>query len=246
MHYTIHVPEEDKKKVDIAEVHVVSADVFGSVTGKYLLDGSFEPVSLDTVPFNNPEAFNERLLGMSLDARTNLVVIGEEGLQLYRVQERKKAGLDYPGIGTGIVLVNKYGKIPLLRRSSMANNRHGEWDLPGGTVELGERIEEAVPREGKEETGLDSKLIGLLRFDQDFVEGQHWISFAYVAKVTGGELKLMEPHKFDAIEWFDPADPPENTSGLTLRVLDTYRTGPIFMPRYQSGDRPLWEELLLE
>ncbi|CAI7663214.1 unnamed protein product [Penicillium discolor] len=50
----------------------------------------------------------------------------------------------------GAIIRDDHGRILLQRRSD-----YGDWGLPGGGMEPGERIEETMIREVKEETGLD-------------------------------------------------------------------------------------------
>ena len=61
------------------------------------------------------------------------------------------------------------------------------WALPGGFVEYGETIEEAVVREAKEETALDVKLTGLMGLYSDPSRDArgHTISAVYLAESTG-------------------------------------------------------------
>jgi 8-oxo-dGTP diphosphatase len=67
----------------------------------------------------------------------------------------------------------------------------GLWALPGGFVEYGETVEEAVIREAKEETGLDIKLksISGVYSTPDRDPRGHIITICYLAHRTGGELK---------------------------------------------------------
>jgi 8-oxo-dGTP diphosphatase len=59
---------------------------------------------------------------------------------------------DQPIVGVGAIIVYA-GKILLEKRGNEPSK--GKWTIPGGLVELGESIEQAVIRETKEETGLD-------------------------------------------------------------------------------------------
>jgi len=81
--------------------------------------------------------------------------------------------------GTRLVLV-KRGARPFL----------GRYALPGGGVEWSERLEDAVVREVREETGLESEVQRLLGVygDPHRDPRGHTISIAYVLRSTGGSL----------------------------------------------------------
>lgn len=81
------------------------------------------------------------------------------------------------------VLVIKRGKPPF----------EGEWSIPGGRLELGERVIDAVKREVREETSLAIDIIGLLdvfdalpRKDGDGFSN-HTVIIDYVAEWVSGE-----------------------------------------------------------
>ena len=61
------------------------------------------------------------------------------------------------------------------------------WALPGGFVDVGERLEQAAIREAREETSLDVRLAGLLGCysDPDRDERGHTVSAVYVATASG-------------------------------------------------------------
>jgi 8-oxo-dGTP diphosphatase len=58
----------------------------------------------------------------------------------------------HPVVGVGAVVVRD-GKALVIKRAH--EPRKGEWSLPGGLLELGESLQDAVRREIKEETSLD-------------------------------------------------------------------------------------------
>lgn len=65
----------------------------------------------------------------------------------------------FPRVAVGGVVIDR-GRVLLVRRGQ--EPLRGEWSIPGGLVEIGERLKEAVQREILEETGLEVKPVHLL------------------------------------------------------------------------------------
>ena len=93
----------------------------------------------------------------------------------------------------GIII--EEGKILLIKRAGSPYKDH--WALPGGFVELGETLEEAVAREVKEETGLETKPVKLTGAYSDPKRDPrgHTISIAYLLKIIKGNLKITPEAK---------------------------------------------------
>lgn len=85
--------------------------------------------------------------------------------------------------GDSILLVER-GKEPL----------KGYWSLPGGLLEVGEKLDAAVRREMLEETGLIIEPIGVHEIFERIIPDQlgnpeyHYVLIDYVCRVVGGEL----------------------------------------------------------
>jgi ADP-ribose pyrophosphatase YjhB (NUDIX family) len=100
------------------------------------------------------------------------------------------------------------GKVLIVRRARPP--AHGLYTLPGGGVELGETLEQAVIREVREETALEIEPIELAGFRQAIArdaEGQverHFVVLPFAARFISGEISLNE--ELAEAHWLDPAD----------------------------------------
>jgi len=85
-----------------------------------------------------------------------------------------------------------------------------KYTVPGGHIELGERAEDAIVREVKEETGLDSVAKELLIVQQaiypeGFYKHEHYVFMDYVCKATSSEVKL-DGRELQSFIWVRPED----------------------------------------
>jgi ADP-ribose pyrophosphatase len=101
----------------------------------------------------------------------------------------------HPIVGVG-VLICKEDRYLLIKRA--AEPDAGLWSIPGGLVEVGERIEEAALREAEEETGLKVELIERIGVVDKIIKDltgelkYHFIIIDYLAKAISGTLKAMD------------------------------------------------------
>ncbi|MEM1994494.1 MAG: NUDIX hydrolase [Nitrososphaerales archaeon] len=111
-------------------------------------------------------------------------------------------------------VIKKDGRVLLVKRRFEPSRE--KWSIPGGLVELGERVKDAVKREILEEVGLEIKLIKLIDVvdnitrDKDGRIRFHYILSDYLAAPKGGVLKGNE--EVLDIGWFTP----EEASKLNL------------------------------
>ncbi len=128
----------------------------------------------------------------------------------------------YIKIGCGCIIINEKNEILLLKRSRHLRNEPGMWSRPGGTVEFGETIENALKREIKEEIGVDIEIIEFLEYTELIDKDKHWIAFGFLAKIKSGEVKNLEPHKHEDIRWFPLNNLPKNITPYTKKSIEIY------------------------
>jgi 8-oxo-dGTP diphosphatase len=134
--------------------------------------------------------------------------------------ERRYPNRPLVGVGAIIfrrnrILMAQRGKEPL----------KGWWSLPGGALELGESLTDAVCREVLEETGLEVEAVKLFEVferimrDAEGAPEYHYILIDYVCRVTGGTL--FPGDDVCAVDWVRRADLPslQITEG-TLAVIE--------------------------
>ena len=131
----------------------------------------------------------------------------------------------YPEPTARAVILNQKGDV-FLTRSHKWRNR---WTLPGGHIELGEAIENALRREVKEETGLDIHDLRFLLwqefvYDQAFWEKRHFIFFDYECRSASNEAVLND--EAEEYRWVPAGTALEMPiDGFTRRAIEKHREG---------------------
>ena len=98
---------------------------------------------------------------------------------------------DRPVVGVGAVIVHE-DRVVLVQRAH--EPLKGEWSLPGGAVELGETLADALVREVREETGLDVlvgpivDVVDRIHRTADGLVEYHFTVVDYLCEAVGGEL----------------------------------------------------------
>ena len=100
---------------------------------------------------------------------------------------------NFPHPTVGALIFNPEGKMLLVR----SHKFHDKYVVPGGHIEVGERMTDALIREAKEETGLDvydPEFIFFQEFIQDesFWKNMHFIFFDFACKTNSTEVTLND------------------------------------------------------
>ena len=90
------------------------------------------------------------------------------------------ANQSFPEPTVGAFIFNPEGRLLLVR----SHKWYDKWVVPGGHVELGETLEQALVREALEETGLDVTSLQFINyqefiFDEAFWKPRHFIFFDF-------------------------------------------------------------------
>jgi ADP-ribose pyrophosphatase YjhB (NUDIX family) len=116
------------------------------------------------------------------------------------------------------VAIIRDGKVLIVRRARPP--AYGVFTLPGGVVEAGETLHEAIVREVREETGLVIEPLALAGYrefigrDGDNKVERHFVILPFAARWIAGEIALNE--ELAEASWLAPADLAglETTAGL--------------------------------
>lgn len=109
----------------------------------------------------------------------------------------------HPLVGVGAVIINNDSVLLVKRKHEPGKDL---WSIPGGLVELGETVQEAVKREVKEETGLDVEVVKLIDVVDNIIKDEqnrikfHYILIDFLVSIIGGECKPTSDAS--EIKWF--------------------------------------------
>jgi len=144
-----------------------------------------------------------------------------------------------PVVGVGAVVLDG-DRVLLIRRGHAPLK--GQWSLPGGGVEIGETLEQAVAREVLEETGLEIEVgpivevLDRISRDADGRVEHHFVLVDFAGRPSGGILRS--------------ASDAEDAAWVALADLARYEVAPVTISVIQkaasrgfdAGDRPLtWQ-----
>ena len=96
-----------------------------------------------------------------------------------------------PILGVGAIILHR-DRVLLVERGKPPLK--GYWSLPGGVLEVGERLEDGVRREVREETGLEVKTRGIVTIFERIMHDAagrpeyHYVLVDYLCRATGGTL----------------------------------------------------------
>jgi ADP-ribose pyrophosphatase YjhB (NUDIX family) len=140
-----------------------------------------------------------------------LVSLGWQALKLL---------LHRPTVGTQAVALDEQGRVLLIRRSET-----NSWGLPGGLVDYGERVEEALARELREETGY--RCCGITRVVGVYSSPErdpriHAVCVVVEVRVEPG-TSAINPLEVSEVRAFARDALPEALAYDTRRILDDWR-----------------------
>lgn len=107
-------------------------------------------------------------------------------------------------IAAHALILNSSNQLLVLKRSLQNDYMPLKWDLPGGTVELGETVEEALKRELKEEANISIEVMRPLYVYTNLsqIPERQTVQIVFLCNFLGGEIHL-NPEEHDAYKWID-------------------------------------------
>jgi 8-oxo-dGTP diphosphatase len=115
-----------------------------------------------------------------------------------------------PILGVGSIIIDQ-GRVLLAERGR--EPLKGYWSIPGGAVEVGETLAEAVRRETREETGLEIDPVAVVEIferimrDSTGAAEYHYVLIDYLCRVTGGAL--VPGDDVSRAEWVERSSLPQ-------------------------------------
>jgi mutator protein MutT len=128
---------------------------------------------------------------------------------------------DTPLVGVG-AFIKKNNSVLLVKREHEPGK--GKWSLPGGLVNLGEKIRDAIKREVEEEVGLNVDVVKIVDvFDSIVYDDKgrvrfHYVIVGFIVEIVGGEVRGSE--EASQVKWFKAEELKDlNMTDTTRKLL---------------------------
>ena len=121
----------------------------------------------------------------------------------------------HPELCVGAIVVHG-DRLLLVRRGRGAGT--GLWSIPGGRVELGETMEQAVRRELSEETGLEAREVSYVAHVERLGEGWHFVIHDHLVTIDDAAGAVAGDDAAE-VAWI-PLDRLDSTDGLVPGLVD--------------------------
>jgi ADP-ribose pyrophosphatase YjhB (NUDIX family) len=111
---------------------------------------------------------------------------------VFSINEESRRHPTRPFLGVG-ALIFEDGNLLLVERAK--EPLKGYWSLPGGIVEAGEKLEDAIRREVLEETGLEVEPLSIFEIFERIIPDAaglaeyHYVLIDYLCRPVGGKLQ---------------------------------------------------------
>ena len=127
-----------------------------------------------------------------------------------------------PRVGVGVLILDHRRRALLTLRNLPPEA--GSWSIVGGKLEYLETLQDCAVREALEEVGVAISIEGLLCVTDHLLphESQHWVSPAYLGRVTRGRAKNCEPPKTREVRWFPLNQLPPNLTMTARNAINAY------------------------
>ncbi|WP_310550069.1 NUDIX hydrolase [Paenibacillus glufosinatiresistens] len=104
-------------------------------------------------------------------------------------------------------LILHEGQALLLRRSDTDETGPGTWEFPGGKLEFGEKLEDALAREIEEETGLRTAA-GELLYAATFLTNpeRQVVLLTYACRIIGDFMPVALSPEHSGYRWVSPEE----------------------------------------
>jgi len=153
-------------------------------------------------------------------------------------ENNMKAGENYIGVGCGAIILNDKKEILLIKRKAMSKDRttSGMWSVPGGETEFGEKVEDAIIREVREEIGVDVEIVRHIGHHDQILESSkvHWHCNSFLCRIKEeGVPRIMEEEKSEKVGWF-PIDKVPKDCGIAHIIVPLHKLGLISNEEYNK------------